>query len=208
MHCRAGVTNPQNKRKSGFLLLFFFFSFLFVFTRPTDSLKECYFFAPSLSSLQYFLLMMLSPWLQHHCELVAPGSGICCGPPTRDWHWGLSSIVVRSLKGLLWCLQPVSECKSEQEKFFPELNQGMRDFYLRHPFCLIFFLRRATPFQVHRILVLYLFSVITHPASSHQNHSQASSYWDFVWNQGNSFTFPRCVCNLRFLLQVVEICSC
>ena len=125
VHCRAGITNPQNKGRKGFFGGFSYVIFslfgCFVLTRPTDSLKECVSLLFSLVALSVSC-WWCSPWLQDHCELVVPGSGICFGPPSRDWLWGLSSVGVGSLRWLLWCLQPVSECISVQEKFFPGLN--------------------------------------------------------------------------------------
>ena len=87
----------------------------------------------------YLMLPRLSPWLQNRKHTATTVS---------SWHRALESALV-TIQGLTlgvigwghWgssMMLCVGECKNEQEKlFFPGLNCGIKEFYFRHPFCLI-----------------------------------------------------------------------
>lgn len=129
----------------------------------------------------YLMLLKLSPWLQNRKRTATTVS---------SWHWALKSALV-TIQGLTlgvirwghWdgsMMLCVGECKNEQEKlFFPRLNCGIKEFYFRHPFCLIpsqgiSYSGTQDPCLMSPPFILNFSSTltITQPSPSHQNQSR------------------------------------
>lgn len=191
---QLGSPNPKTRQKK----------------KPRDSLKEYGFLWFSSPALCIACWECSNPGLRAHSWLLplcACDHRLCSllWPPARGWLGAFAELGWGRWDSCYDVHVKVNIKVRKRSKFFPRLNCVIGGFYFRHPVGLTF-LPRTTLSQAHTNLVVHLLPVITQPPSAHQTHSQESSYSDFVWNQVNSITFPRCVCNLRFLLQVVELC--